>query len=162
MDEKWLPVVGYEGLYEVSDHGRVRSPRTGKDIAPQTQKPLNRVSVMLWKNGKCRLMKVHRLVLFAFVGPPPEGYECCHNNGNASHNHVGNLRWDTPSSNQMDRAIHGTSNRGERCGTSKLTTEQVLAIRADPRLQREIAADYGVRDSVISRIKSRKRWGHIP
>jgi predicted secreted protein len=99
-------------------------------------------------------------VLTAFVGPRPKGLQCCHNDGNPWNNKLENLRWDTAQSNQRDRAKHGTSNRGERCASAKLTETQVAAIRADARLQREIAADYGVKENTISRIKSGKRWAH--
>lgn len=161
MSEKWLPVVGYEGLYEVSDHGRVRSAKTKALKAPQLQKPGNRIAVLLWKDGKQRMMRVPRMVLFAFVGAPPKGTECCHNDGNASNNVLSNLRWDTTQNNQRDRVLHGTSNRGERCAAAKLTAEQVLAIRADKRKQKDIAAAYGIRDSQVSRIKNGVRWGHL-
>ena len=159
--ETWLDVRGYEGLYEVSDHGRVRSAKTGKIKMFTKNKIENRPFLGLWRNNKLKIFKPHTLVLTAFAGPRPQGMECCHNDGDPWNNHVSNLRWDTPRNNQLDRAKHGTSNRGERCASAKLTEAQVRAIRADTRLQREIAAEYGVRENTISRIKSRKRWGHL-
>lgn len=159
--ENWKPVVGFEGIYEISDFGRVKTVKTGRIKTPSVNKKDGRLSIMLWKNNKFKMMKVHRLVLLAFVGPAPAKHECCHNDGNPQHNHISNLRWDTAAANQADRVKHGTSNRGERCAAAKLTTEQVIAIRADDRLQREIAADYGVRENTISRIKSGKRWAHV-
>lgn len=161
MIETWKPVFGFEGLYEVSDHGQVRTVKTGHMKVPTPHPKDGRLNVLLWKGNKCKLMKVHRLVLFAFVGAPPEKHECCHNDGNPKNNHLSNLRWDTAAANQADRVKHGTSNRGERCAAAKLTTEQVIAIRADSRLQRIIAAEYGVRESAISRIKAGKRWAHV-
>lgn len=159
--ETWKPVVGFEGLYEVSDHGRVKTVKTDRIKRP-TQSPKDgRLSVLLWIENKCKMLKVHRLVLFAFVGPPPEKHECCHGDGNPQNNLIGNLRWDTASANQADRVKHGTSNRGERCANAKLTEEQIKAIREDPRLQREIAEDYGIRAGHVSRIKSGVRWGHV-
>jgi hypothetical protein len=158
--ERWLPVIGFEEIYEVSDHGNVRSIKTGKIKAYTLNKQDNRPFMGLWKHNKIKIFKPHTLVLTAFVGPRPVGLECCHNDGNPWNNCLENLRWDTPKSNQRDRAKHGTSNRGERCVSAKLTEAQVAAIRADARLQREIAADYGVRESAISRIKTGKRWAH--
>ena len=114
----------------------------------------------LWKNNKQNVVRVHKLVLEAFVGPCPDGLECCHNDGNSFNNHIDNLRWDTHKSNIHDRIKHGTSNRGELCGTAKLTLDQVRAIRNDNRLQRLIAADYGIAESMVSRIKNGKRWQH--
>ena len=159
--ENWKAVVGFEGLYEVSDHGRIRSVKTKRIKAYTKHVYDTRPFMNLWKAGKQKIMRPHTLVLTAFVGPRPQGMECCHNNGDPFDNRLENLRWDTPRNNQLDRIKHGTSNRGERCAAAKLTEAQVQAILADTRLQREIAADYGVRQNTISRIKSGKRWSHI-
>jgi hypothetical protein len=159
--ETWKDVVGYEGLYEVSDHGQVRSAKT-KKIKQYTKHIYEKRPFMnIWRDNKQRIVRPHKLVMEAFVGPKPQGMECCHNDGDSWNNHLSNLRWDTPRNNQLDRIKHGTSNRGERHAAAKLTEAQVRAIRADARLQREIAAEYGVRENTISRIKSGKRWGHI-
>ena len=159
--EIWKSVVGYESLYEVSDHGQIRSAKTGKLKKFTHDKQKRRPFVGLWKNNKIRAIYPHKAVLEAFVGLRPQGMEGCHNDGNPWNNHLSNLRWDTPRNNQLDRAKHGTSNRGERCAAAKLTEAQVRAILTDTRLQRIIAAEYGVLQNTISRIKSGKRWGHI-
>lgn len=122
--ERWLPVVGWEGLYEVSDHGRVRSARRTirfKDGRSRTYEPQLRkqtpqaayghMCVGLKRNGDRRTVRVHRLVLEAFVGPCPEGMEGCHNDGDASNNALPNLRWDTSSANKQDMIRHGTNYR---------------------------------------------------
>lgn len=106
------------------------------------------------------MRKVHRLVLRAFKGECPDGMEGCHNDGDPGNNHIDNLRWDTPANNHADKIAHGTTNRGERCGTAKLTLEQVRAIRKDTRLCRIIAAELGVRATAISRIRAGTRWQH--
>jgi hypothetical protein len=173
--EEWRDVVGFEGLYQVSNFGRVRSVTTKEiqisfdlvrsekthKIKKQTiDKVFNRPFLSLWKNNKPKICRPHKLVMEAFVSIRPQGMECCHNDGNPQNNHLSNLRWDTAKSNQADRVKHGTTNRGEQCGNAKLTLEQVRAIRQDNRLQRIIAAEYGVKDNTISRIKSGKRWAH--
>lgn len=118
--EDWKPVVGYEGLYEVSNHGRVRSlPRevkfgTSMRLSPQTilrprTIPSGHQTVSIYRDRKRKTAKVHRLVLEAFVGPAPEGMECCHNNGIASDNRIENLRWDTTAANRRDSVKHGTN-----------------------------------------------------
>lgn len=120
-EEEWRPVVGYEGSYEVSDHGRVRSvERVRRDslnrlyVYPGRLRKLynNPVTgypqVPLLDNGKRTLHAVHRLVLEAFVGPADVGKVACHNDGDRSNNHVYNLRWDTQSANMYDRRKHGT------------------------------------------------------
>lgn len=160
--ENWRNVVGYEGLYEVSDLGRVRNARTGVIKEPTFRKDAgySRPFLNIWKEGKQKIMRPHTLVLTAFVGPRPKGKEGCHNDGNTNNNALSNLRWDTRKANQADRVRHGTTNRGERCGTHKLTLEQVRAIRLDTRPQKTIAEEYGVRAPAISRIKTGARWGH--
>jgi hypothetical protein len=158
--EQWLNVVGFEGLYEVSNYGQVRSVKTGQIKKQTVGKIDKRFYLGLWINNKQKIVKPHRLVLEAFVGKCPDGMECCHNDGNAFNNHLNNLRWDTPKNNHADKVKHGTTNRGERCGTAKLTLEQVNSIRKDNRLQHVIAEEYGVRQSLISRIKNGVRWQH--
>jgi len=126
--EHWRPIVGYEGRYEVSDLGAVRSlprlVRSGsgglKPIPGTVMKPAigkwGHLSVDLYKGGKKtrRVFRVHRLVLEAFVGPCPEGMEVCHNDGIASNNRVGNLRYDTRSGNKLDRVRHGTDHNARK------------------------------------------------
>ena len=158
--EQWANVVGFEGIYEVSNHGNIRSVKSGQLKKITEDKKTNRPFLNLWKNNKQTVVRVHKLVLEAFVGKCPEGLECCHNDGNSFNNHIDNLRWDTHKSNIHDRIKHGTSNRGERCGTAKLTLDQVKSIRKDDRLQRLIAKDFGIAESMVSRIKNGVRWQH--
>ena len=158
--EQWLNVVGFEGLYEVSNHGQIRSFKT-KQIKKQTfDAKTNRLYLGLWKDGKQKIVKPHTLVLEAFVGKRPNNMECCHNDGNALNNYLFNLRWDTAKNNHADKLKHGTSNTGERCNWAKLTQVQVDAIRQDDRLQRVIAEEYGVKQHTICRIKNGTRWKH--
>ena len=159
--EEWRDIPGYEGIYQASSLGRVRTVKTGHIKKPTQHVKDRRLFLLLWKENKYRLFKVHRLVLLAFRGHPPHKHEGCHNDGNVENNRLDNLRWDTASANQRDRAKHGTSNRGERCAAAKLTESDVRAIRKDGRLQRLIAADYGVRDNTVSRIKAGKSWAHV-
>lgn len=158
--EQWKNVVGFEGIYEVSNHGNVRAIKSGKLKKITIDKTTKRPFLNLWQNNKQFVVRVHKLVMEAFIGKRPEGMECCHNDGNAFNNHLDNLRWDTPKNNYADKIKHGTTNRGERCATAKLTLEQVRAIRKDDRLQRFIAADYNIAESMISRIKNGVRWQH--
>lgn len=173
--EKWLPVVGYEGLYSVSDLGRVRSePRIvmRKNGLQQTvhalilRTPPNKcgtgyMECGLNKAGVLKVRLVHQLVLEAFVGPRPAGKVGCHNDGDSRNSSAANLRWDTMKANGEDSVKHGALPRGENKPNAVLTDSDVLAIRADTRMQKEIAAVYGVDKSHISRIKSRAVWNHI-
>ena len=126
--EQWRPVVGYEGLYEVSDHGRVRSlDRDIEDSRGATRRirgrmmtptpptpPDNYLSVMFSRGGKQKRVRVHVVVLEAFVGPRPVGMEGCHNNGDAFNNHVENLRWDTKVANAQDSLAAGTNRNASK------------------------------------------------
>ena len=114
--ERRLPVVGYEGLYEVSDQGRVRSldrvDSYGRHRKTRVLKPNQNDSghyqVRLFRNGKSESYPyVHHLVLEAFVGPRPEGMVACHADDVKEHNYIENIRWDTPSSNRFDAVRNG-------------------------------------------------------
>lgn len=105
MTEKWLPVVGFEGKYEVSDHGQVRSLQMGVVLRLIVKRGYHKV--VLSQCGVKKLHSVHRLVLSAHVGTCPDGMEACHNNGIKTDNRVENLRWDTHSENILDSVRHG-------------------------------------------------------
>lgn len=115
-DEKWLPIPGYEGIYEVSDLGRVRSlDRINAKNAFQKGKPKKPtvgshgyLLVYLYKFGKGTTRSVHSLVLETFKGPAPKGYQGCHWNGDRADARLENLRWATPSENEYDKQRHGT------------------------------------------------------
>ena len=111
--ENWLPVVGYEGSYEVSDCGRVRTVATGL-IRKLSVKKSGHLKVSLWRDGRERTVHVHTMVLEAFVSSRPDGFMACHNNGNPSDNRVENLRWDTPGANNRDKRKHGTDHKVNR------------------------------------------------
>ena len=119
--ENWMPVVGYEGRYEVSDLGRVRScDRQARTRGTSTRfhpgrvlkgvaNAGGRVTVSLPDGaGGQKTRLVHHLVLEAFSGPRPDGTEACHWDGDASNNRLSNLRWDSHLSNEADKARHGT------------------------------------------------------
>lgn len=127
MTEQWLPVVGYEGLYEVSDLGRVRSVdrvvmrrggipvrRKGQVMTFTARAHHGDLKVTLSRGGKGKTWLVHRLVLTAFRGPCPPSLECLHGNGNSADNRLVNLRWGTRSENQEDSVRHGTHNCASR------------------------------------------------
>ena len=89
--EQWKPVVGYEGLYEVSSHGNVYSMRTKKILRTYNQNGY--LHVHLYKNGHRKNWAVHRLVANAFI-PNPENLETVnHIDENKTNNHICNLEW---------------------------------------------------------------------
>ena len=161
--EHWKPIASYEDCYEVSDHGRVKSLRRGIILSPILNGGYFFVSLCV--DGIVKINYIHKLVLEAFVEPRPPGTECCHGDGVKTNNKLENLRWGTRSENQMDRVKHGVSNRGERCGSSKLTEWDVGWIRKFLKHgfagQRYLARVFGVNEATIRKIKKRERWGWL-
>lgn len=122
--EEWRPVVGWEGLYEVSDLGRVRSvERLVRGVHDCVRRLPGRIKepeesqgyriVTLYRENRPKRRRVHHLVLEAFVGPRPPGMEGCHGPSGSADNRVSNLRWDTKSANAADSLAAGT-NRNTR------------------------------------------------
>ena len=156
MQEVWRSVVGYEGLYEVSSLGKIWSHKSGRLLSCSVAN-----TGYLQVNLRGSVRHVQRIVLEAFVGPCPPNHEACHANGVRTDNHLENLRWDTRKGNMADAIKHGTTNRGERCPTSKLTREQVQAICAASGTQQEIANTFGVSREHIRDIRAGKKWGWL-
>lgn len=115
--EEWRPVVGWEGYYEVSNQGRVKSlPRItagGTRIMGRLRQPAMQGrgnpywQIHLMRDGvPWYRVAVHRLVLESFIGPCPEGMEACHLNGNGFDNRIENLRWDTHEANMAEQALY--------------------------------------------------------
>jgi len=158
--EVWKPIPGFPG-YEVSNAGQVRSfhKHFGKRGWGLSDKPVKILSphcghngyysVNLRKNRKTYRRRIGTLVILAFMGPRPDGMEVCHNDGNPSHDHLDNLRYDTHKSNIQDASRHGTLK-----GTPKFTNSQVKAIRSLYSLgnisQSELAEKFHVHRSSIS------------
>ena len=166
--EVWKDIPGYEGAYQVSSLGRVRSldreVRTktgvvrkmpGRVLSPgKYERQKSHLSVVL---GRRNFFPVHHLVMFAFVGPRPAGAVVCHINGDPTDNRLSNLRYDSPHENAVDvyrigGAIH------------KLTADDVVSIREE--LARgvsgaELSRRYRVSQSAISRVKLGKSFGWL-
>lgn len=122
MEERWLPVVNYEGIYEVSDQGRVRSldrkdargrQRRGR-MRSLAKQPSGHLTVALCRERVQQHYQVHWLVLEAFVGPRPAGMFGCHWDDDPSNNHLDNLRWATRSENVKDSVRNGTHHMARR------------------------------------------------
>lgn len=187
--DKWLPVKGYEGFYEISDRGFVRSTTCGgptgswkrKSVRPVLVKPniygYHRVG--LCKPGaKRKCFNVHRLVLECFIGPPPRGTECNHKDGDKSNNSVSNLEWVTRKENATHKArlglaakgdghgmrIHKGLVAGERNGRSVLSEDEVYDIRA--RYARgesiiKMAIEHGCSEAAMYSAATGRSWKHL-
>ena len=150
--EEWRPVVGFKG-YEISSLGRVRSFRQSPE--GRIMRP-NRITngylqvELRGENGARKGKLVHRLVLEAFIGPPPsDGLQACHNDGNQLNNRLDNLRWDTPAENTRDVFRHGKhfqSNKTE-CPQGHRYSESNTYQRRD-----------GGRGCIQCRLAATRRW----
>lgn len=169
--ETWLDIPGFEGAYQVSDHGRVRSldrlvahkdgrlcKAKGKIL---TLKP-NVGGYPSLRLGRGHPAMVHQLVALAFLGPA-YGRFVCHNDNDKSNNHLPNLRYDTPQGNMDDRIRHGTTMKGSQMPFAILDENKVAEIKKllPSHTHEALAARYGVCGGTISAISSGKNWKHV-
>lgn len=165
--ETWKPIPGYEGYYEASDQGRIRSVdrivgnakqrrARGCVRAPTVINGYEQVGLSV--NGIYKDIKVHRAVALAFLPNPDNKPQVNHKNGIRNDNRLENLEWVTCSENHR----HAFDVLGKKASKAmlgkpnpyrKLSREQVEAIKADPRPQARIAADYGVCQQTVSNVK---------
>ena len=168
MTEIWRDIPGYEGAYQASNLGRVKSlPRivlrkhrwgdhlvewsyAGKVLSVGA-KGCGHLNVSLGANNT---ELVHRLILLAFVGFPDSGQECLHKNGIPNDNRLENLCWGTRRENRSDMSRHAQQ-YGRRQGSSHLTEETIRAIKRrlflkDPQVL--LAKEFGVHVNTISNI----------
>lgn len=147
MKEIWKTVPGYQGYYEVSDQGNVRSldrvvghKLYGRQVLKG--QPLRagdtgdgHLKVSFSKDGIEKSYFVHRLVLETFVGPCPEGMEACHENGQPADNRLANLSWGTKSKNMRDIVRHGTHPQSKKthCAQGHEYTEENTGRSQDGR-----------------------------
>lgn len=115
-------------------------------------------------DGKLRIAS--RYVCELVKGPPPTpDHEAAHSCGNGHLSCIApdHLSWKTSKENKADMIIHGTRNRGERNGRSKLTEQQVHEIRLlkGSMSQKEISLLFGIHRVDVGRIQTRKSWSHI-
>lgn len=171
--EVWVDIPDYEGHYQVSHLGRVRSLdriATHKNGAQhfkegQIQKLQDNGNGRLYKqlkrDGTHRNYYISRLVMLAFVGERPKGFAICHNDGDIKNNRLDNLRYDTYLENNIDQFRHDPN--GLR-GT--LPLKEVLKIRkrldSDTTVTtRELANQYNVEIYVIQYIRSRNTYSWL-
>jgi hypothetical protein len=161
-EEIWKPVIGFDD-YEVSNLGRVRSHKqnTARILKPTPQRS-GHLQLWLRRDGKTVPVRVHRLVLEAFVSPCPDGCVGTHKDDDPSNNLLENLEWNTQSNNIRQCVANGRRTQPNPTPTPgllhwghKLTKEQVLAIRNDNRSYSAIAKDYGIGTMTAYRCKKR-------
>jgi len=159
--ETWKPVVGYEGLYEVSSMGRVKSlgrvDRFNKKWNCRIMKPTyvgkHYQMVRLCKKGKTKNQKVHRLVAEAFIPNPDKKPQVNHIDGNKDNNCADNLEWCTNSENQLHARENGLNSMAKNNATYSIPvdmyTRDGVFVKTFPSMC-EAARNTGVKDSNIS------------
>lgn len=185
--ERWLPIKGFEGSYEVSSLARVRSldrivmsrnrwgPITkhlkGKILAQHADDYGYLVVTLRREGKKPRPYRVHRLVGEAFLGPRPAGMDTRHGPAGQHANSVTDICYGTRAENEQDKIRDGAFNHGggiligERHGRAKLTDELVIKMRqrrTAGETQAALALAYGVTQANVSRIIRRETWTHVP
>ena len=174
--EIWKPIAGYEGLYEVSSNGRIKSLKRNvpagpgkigfwtvneRILRPRVQRSGHLVVVLSRKN-QIQSRLVHQLVLEAFVGPRPDGMECCHGDATPGNNKVENLRWGTRLENARDMVLHGHSVRGSKSKHAIIDEMQAISIRRLINIcgwkSKEVAALYGISRRGVGFIKEQRNW----
>ena len=172
MTEEWRWIPEYEGFYQVSNKGRIRSVDR---VIAHKQGPMRRKGVMLKQrlvkgypmvclrnSGESEYMTVHKAVLLAF--PKGSGDQCRHLDGNPTNNEAHNLKWGTALENSADRARHGTAARGESSGRSVLTTPTVITIKRLSDMgygPTNIGLLVNMDKSRVYEVTSGKTWKHV-
>jgi hypothetical protein len=180
--EVWRPVVGYEGLYEVSSLGRVRSldrrnPRVvkgtncfvlrrGKILSgSHGGRDLPYHAVVLCRDGLKRTVYAHILVAQAFIGPRPTGMMVLHGVNGIEDNSAANLRYGTARENMEDRKRDGTYLKGSDVPGSKLTDSLVVECRKRFRdggiTLTDLACEFGLSRPALSAAVRGRTWKHV-
>lgn len=170
----WKQVPGWEGWYEASSEGVVRSvPRiitfsdgrvrryAGQVLAQYTDGDGYK-KVTLKKNGKDLRVHVHVLVAQTFHGVRPKSWVVRHLDGVNTNNRYKNLKYGTYAENAADQLLHGTRCRGIGRWNAVLTEELVREIRAARGTVTELAEHFGISRTALWNVQNRKRWGWLP
>ena len=175
MEEIWKDVVEYEGRYQVSSNGRVRSLKRrfkkrliGEETILRLEKhKQGYLRIMLSKDELTKKFLVHRLVAQAFLPNIENKTTVNHINGIKDDNRTQNLEWATQTENIRHAILSGLkpATRGERSGTSKLTEKDVLEIR---KLYHEegvraviIGERFGIGAVYVCTVANKKVWKHV-
>ena len=174
--EEWRPVVGFEGIYEVSSEGRVRrspnaprrnSTKPGRILNATISQSARYYRVTLHHRDKVARKCVHRLVAEAFLGPAPPFRQVNHIDGDRANNRAANLEYVTAKGNVAHAWRTGLCkpSRGTDHGCARLTEHDVFVIRDayDRSVPLEhIANTFGISTGSVSGIGRRVHWKHLP
>ena len=170
----WKDIEGYEGYYQVSNLGNIRScdrvvlnhwgngqHRKGKLMSP-SRSPNGYSIITLQKEGRVKYQTVHRTVATVFIHNPENKPEINHIDGNKDNNTIENLEWVTTAENKKHALETGLfSSKGENNPNVKLTESDVRCIRLSNVAMKELAEIYNVSRGAISKIKTRRSWKNV-
>lgn len=167
IQEVWLDVPQYKGIYQVSNLGNIRNKK-GKLLKPYLTKGYERVS--LYNKGQRQCKLVHRLVAQVFIPNPNNKPDVNHINGCKTDNDVSNLEWVTQSENMSHAHKNNlrpyVNTQGEKNGFSKLSQIEAREIKRLSRQSsmsiKEIACLFNISVCTVRDIKSGRRWKHLP
>jgi hypothetical protein len=142
--EIWRPVVDFEGSYEVSNMGRVRSVDrivNGQHLRGRIRKlitcpPIGHQELCLSKGGVLCHVQVHIVVLEAFVGPCPPGLHCLHINDDVTDNRLANLQWGT---RKLSREAYNAYQRERRGLRRAIVNARKRELRRQESIARGVA-----------------------
>ena len=144
--------------------GGVRGATVGHELKSHEHKTRGYLTVRLYDKNRQKTFDVHRLMAMTFLGGIPSEMQVCHNNGIKTDCQLSNLRIDTPSNNQMDRAKHGSSNRGEQNWNNKHSVDTIKKIKTmllEKIAYVEISKVTGVNANQIKNIKNGYKWSWL-
>lgn len=164
--EQWKDIRGFEGLYQISSSGIVKSIKgIKKRILVNAINSHGYFVVTLSKNGIRHTRGPHRLVAEAFIENSENKPFVNHKNGIKTDNRVSNLEWCTPKENIIHAFENNLSQglKGIKNGGNKLSEAEVIQMRLKRKDMKlgELASQFGVCKQTVSQICKRQRWKHI-
>lgn len=177
---EWRAIPGYEGRYEVSDDGQVRSltvtvtarwsgrtpftyERPGRVLKPNINEDGYHKYTLYRSKRDHKTVLAHQIVLLAFVGPLPDGMEGRHLDGTPGNNSLVNLAYGTHAQNHEDKRAHGRLVCGAKHPKAKLTPDSVRQIRklSAEHSSYSLAGAFGVSATTVRDMLNGKTWRHV-
>lgn len=174
MEEIWKDVHGYEGYYQVSNFGRIRSLdrdvvhrktggiklMNGRFIKSSVKKN-GYMNIILSKEGVTKNHHPHRLVAQSFIPNPENKPHVNHKDGNKTNNYVENLEWVTRSENMIHASKTGLAKSGENHYKSKLTIDQIREILFSTEKPIVLCRKLNIGYRHFREIKTERKWKNI-
>ena len=162
QEEQWTDVPGFEGRYQASNLGRIRSIfKREPCVLNGFANPDGYLVVRLYSEHSNLDSSFHRIICRTFHGAPLPGQQAAHLDGSRTNNRPDNLVWVSVKENADHKLAHGTLLAGERHPRARLSCADVEAIRSSPDTARQAAAKFGVSRYTIADIRQGKRWATL-